>query len=154
MRARSSLCCKGESIIEVAIIVAIIGVLASLGFASYRSLKAKYDLIYAAHKIYADMEWCREKSMGSAHGYGLYFGINSYKVFLDTNDNGKFDNGEEVKGGSFSHIALSVSNTNVSNNGYIYSRRGSPVASFTLTITDEYSHTKYIRVSMFKTRIE
>ena len=145
---------NGVTLIEVLMVVAIASILVSLGFANYRSLKARYDLINATNKIYADMEWCRQKSMGASNVYGLYFGTNSYKVFLDANDNSKFDNGEEVKVESLPHTTLSVNRSDVANNGYIYSRRGSATATFTLTITDEYGHTKYIKVSMFKTRME
>jgi len=137
---------------EVLITIAILAVLASLGFTSYRGLKARYDLYSAASRIYGDMEWCRQKSMGSPHGYGLYFTSKSYKVFRDMNDNGSFDSGTdtEFKDTSFNHITLS----GYPAGGCVYSRRGSPSSSFTLTLTDQYNHTKQIVVSLFKTRME
>ena len=137
---------------EILITVAILTVLASLGFTSYKKLKARYDLHSTASRIYGDMEWCRQKSMGSPHGYGLYFTSKSYKVFKDMNDNGSFDSGidTEFKDTSFNHITLS----GYPAGGYVYSRRGGPNSSFTLTLRDHYSHTKQIVVSLFKTRMK
>ena len=143
---------KGTSMMEILITVAILAVLASLGFTSYKELKARYDLYSTASRIYGDMEWCRQKSMGSPHGYGLYFTSKSYKVFKDMNDNGSFDSGidTEFKDTSFNHITLS----GYPAGGYVYSRRGGPNSSFTLTLRDHYSHTKHIIVSLFKIRMK
>ena len=143
---------KGTSMMEILITVAILAVLASLGFTSYKELKARYDLYSTASRIYGDMEWCRQKSMGSPHGYGLYFTSKSYKVFKDMNDNGSFDSGidTEFKDTSFNHITLS----GYPAGGYVYSRRGGPNSSFTLTLRDHYGHTKQIVVSLFKTRMK
>ena len=146
---------KGITLLEILVTVAILSVLLSIGYASFRRLKAKYELSSAAQRLYTDIEWCRQKSMASLHPYGLYITSNSYKVFEDTNNNGKFDStGDTVlKEATFNHVTLSGYPTS-NNNSYIYTRRGTPTQSFTLTLTNQYNHTKHITISMFKTRIE
>lgn len=138
---------------EVTIVVAIIAILSSLGFTSYRSLKSQYDLTQAANDLYADIEWVRQRSMGNAYCYGLGFSPNTYTIFEDINGDLKLSTGDHIlKTVNFSNITLS-GYPGVNNHSYVYTRRGTARSSFTLTLTSSYGHFRQIKVSQFKTRI-
>jgi prepilin-type N-terminal cleavage/methylation domain-containing protein len=62
---------RGMTLLELMVVVAILGVLSSLGFISSRRLKANYDLTEATNKLYSHIEWIRQRSMGSAYPYGI-----------------------------------------------------------------------------------
>ncbi|MDL1969959.1 MAG: GspH/FimT family pseudopilin [Candidatus Desulfofervidaceae bacterium] len=141
---------KGVTLLELMVVIAIIVVLLCLGYVDLRRFKANYDLTDATNQLYADLEWVRQKSMGSAHVYGILFSSNGYTIFEDTNDNQSYD-------GDADTVVKTETFTNITLTGYlspvIYSRRGTPNASFTLTLTNEYGKTKQIVVSQFKVRI-
>ncbi len=141
---------KGVTLLELMIVVAIISVLLSLGFISLKRLKANYDLTEATNKLYSDIEWIRQRSMGSAYPYGISFSNNSYTVFLDINDNRKYEAGTDthLKTQSLHNITLSGYP-----NSYTCTRRGTPNQQFTITLKNN-GNTKHISVSMFKTRIK
>ncbi|MCD6319593.1 MAG: prepilin-type N-terminal cleavage/methylation domain-containing protein, partial [Candidatus Desulfofervidaceae bacterium] len=62
---------KGVTLLELMVVIAIIVVLLCLGYVNLRRFKANYDLTDATNQLYADLEWVRQKSMGSAHVYGI-----------------------------------------------------------------------------------
>lgn len=140
---------KGVTLLELMVVIAIIVVLLCLGYVDLRRFKANYDLTDATNQLYADLEWVRQKSMGNAHVYGITFSTNGYTIFEDTNDNQSYDENPDkvVKTETFVNITLTNYRT------VIYSRRGTPNASFTLTLTNNYGKTKQIVVSQFKVRI-
>ena len=141
---------KGVTLLELMVVIAIIVVLLCLGYVDLRRFKANYDLTDATNQLYADLEWVRQKSMGSAHVYGITFSTNGYIIFEDINDNQSYDENPDkvVKTETFKKITLTGYLSSV-----IYSRRGTPNASFTLTLTNNYGNTKQIVVSQFKVRI-
>lgn len=141
---------KGVTLLELMIVIAIIVVLLTLGYMSFRVLKANYDLTSATNQLYADLEWVRQKSMGSAHLYGIVFATNGYTVFEDINDNHQYDNSTDktIKTETFKNISLASSHGQV-----VYSRRGTPNSQSTITLSNQYGKTKQIVISQFKVRI-
>ena len=142
---------SGVSLIEILITIAISALLVAIGFASFKDIKARYDLNSAAHTLYSDIIWCQQKSMGAPHSLGISFSAHKYIVFRDTNDNGVFDNGTDTKiqERELNHITLS----GYPQNGFVYSRRGIASSTFTVTLTNDMNQRKQISVSLFKARI-
>ena len=151
---------KGVTLLELMVAVAIISVLLSLGFISFKRLKANYDLTEATNRLYSDIEWLRQKSMGSAHPYGISFSANSYSLFQDADGEKDFDAGEEIEKENLKNIELKKGKRSdppvpiTTPIDVIYSRRGTPnLNSLTITLENKYKNAREVRISKFKTRI-
>jgi len=142
---------RGVTLLELMVVVAIFGVISSLGFVSFERLKANYNLTERTNKLYSDIEWIRQKSMGSADPYGISFTGNNYSVFKDADHSETYNEGDTIlKTEHLGHITLSGYP-----DSYAYTRRGTPSQQqFTITLTSQYSNKKQITIFMFKTRIK
>ncbi len=144
----------GFTLLEVLVTVAIVAVLLGLGYVNFRHFKANYDLTDAINQLYADLEWMRQKSMGSIHPYGITFSSTGYTIFKDLNDNQTYESGTDtlIKAEVFNSISLSIASG--CPNPLIFSRRGTPNGGCTVSLTNIYGRTKQISISQFKVRIQ
>ena len=142
---------KGVTLTELLVVIGILVVLLSLSTIGFRHLTANYNLTDATNQLYSDLEWARQKSLGNAHRFGIQFTPNSYTIFEDQNDNNAYDTGEELETRNLNNITLSGY---PANNRVLFTRKGTPSQSFTLTLTHNNGKTKQISVSIFKIRIQ
>ncbi len=143
----------GLTMVELLVAMGISALLITIAGFSFIRAKASYDLSQAANKLFSDLSWVRQKSMGSANLYGISFGTNSYTVFEDKNGNNSCDSGEGLFTINMGNISITFSGSPSVGGVIIYSRRGTPSRLTTITLTNQYGSTKSISVSMFNIRI-
>ncbi len=142
---------RGISMMELMVTIAIITVLVSMGFASFREFKTSYELNNATKRLYSDLLWCQQKAMGAPHGFGVRFEEHKYYLFEDKNDNLQYDNGEELLEKGLNRLTLS----GYPSGGFVmFSRRGIPYQQFTVTIENQKNQRRQITISLFKIRSE
>ncbi len=140
---------NGLTFLELLVVIGILAVFLGLGYINFSRFKTKQDLINAADQIYSDIQWIRQKSMGSAHSYGINFFSNGYILFEDIDDNMDYDASDTViKREDFKNLTLSGCDT------VIFSRRGIANTQCTIKISNIYNVSKEISISQFKIRIK
>lgn len=148
------------TLVELMVVLAIGLILLGLGTSGIGHLRANYDLTSATNELYADLEWVRQRSMGSANQFGIQFTQGNYTVFEDRDGNEAFNPGEELMTQNLRNINLS--NYPPGSGTLIYSRKGTPNPDpqtwcgnneCPLTLTHPNAAPRQIDVSMFKVRI-
>ncbi len=140
---------KGFTIIELLITIAIASILLTLSYLGFNYFNEKYNLINAANQLYSDIQWIRQKSLGSVHLYGIKITSNGYILFEDTDDEEDYDVSDKViKVENFKGLSLSGCNV------VVFTRRGEPDSFCTISISNLYGKTKNISISQFKVRIK
>jgi prepilin-type N-terminal cleavage/methylation domain-containing protein len=114
---------KGFTLIEVLVVLAIIFVLTSITFPSYRTAQRQYIIENAAQKLAQDIRRVEEMAMAAREhpgasvnfqrGYGIRLQTNSsnYILFADLNNNRNYDPGEEIE---ISSLGENIRITNLS----------------------------------------
>jgi len=93
---------KGMSLIEVAVVVAIMAVSAAIAVPNYRQWAANSDLRDGLANLKGALQIARVTAMGSANPVAIRLNApeaNHYVMFVDTNRNGVWDEGEQILSG-------------------------------------------------------
>ncbi len=145
---------KGFTIIEMLVVILIIGLMIGMSIPYINS--RKWSLPTVEETIKGKIRLARQLSISKEQHYGIFFRDNDKCiVFVDNNDNGTADNGEEVDvfdlpNGIFvsgeSSLGTSVSNTNP----IIFNAKGMTDFSYEVFVTNNEDTAKiYVGVSGF-----
>jgi len=76
---------KGFTLVEVMIVIAIIGILASLSFPKFKGYFDYLELITATNHLVLDLQWARQQSIIKKVKYGVIFyqATNKYQIVKD-----------------------------------------------------------------------
>lgn len=104
---------RGFTLIESLIVMAVIGVLASVAIPTYLHHMPKFRLNGAARQVMSDLLAARRQALSQHHKVQVIFAHDqSYTIWTDTNDNGKTDSGEtKTKDIQAYHVTLTSNNT-------------------------------------------
>ncbi len=104
---------KGFTIVELAVVMAIIFIISGIAAANYRHGDRRVALDNQAFKFMQDARRAQELALSSRDadgvapaGYGIYLANNRdyYLIYADKNNNKKYDDGEEVENVSINEV--------------------------------------------------
>jgi prepilin-type N-terminal cleavage/methylation domain-containing protein len=86
---------SGMTLIEVLVVVAVIGILATALGASYVGWQGSYLIESQAKELYGDFMDSRIKAMQRKRAHFAIITADEYSIFEDTNGNGVYDDGTD-----------------------------------------------------------
>lgn len=138
---------SGFTLMEVMVVMAIIGILASISVPNFRNYMIQRRLNGATRQIMSDLMYARMQAVSQNNKFRVIFNGDGkqYTILDDNNDNDNADSGEQtvVKNIQTDYPDVTFS----SNNNPIFSPRGTASSLPTITLTNS-GGTKTITVAI------
>ena len=88
---------SGFTVVELLVVIAVIATLSVIAVAGWLGFLPSYRLRTAVDDLQADMQITRLKAIKENEMTTLrFFGNDAYRAFIDTDEDGALDNGEEI----------------------------------------------------------
>jgi len=117
---------KGFTLLEITVTLAILGIISAISIPSYYSWLPKHRLQTSVRKIYDDLNMARSRAVRTNTDIGIEFNISNdtYRVFVDTNNNQIFDEGETVISTGTLENDVDITDSTFTSNTYGFNSRG------------------------------
>ncbi len=135
---------KGFTLIELAIVAAIISVLLLAAFSGLLIVKQNLDLSMAAHQLEGILKDCQAYAFytGSYYKVDFYPSLDRYRVYQDS---------ELVKDVQLENVNLHF--TNFTNHKVYFYKTGTPSMGGTVTLKTKYGKTLYVIMTPVTARV-
>ncbi|MBI5575450.1 MAG: prepilin-type N-terminal cleavage/methylation domain-containing protein [Deltaproteobacteria bacterium] len=120
----------GYTLVEIAMAVAILGILVMLAISSFSDLRVKYGMEAETKELYAYLMDARGRSMQRSRFHFVRFTPNGYATYEDTNPlpdgNRQYDAGSDnqVAGGTVNYPVVSFLSATGTQDNVIFNRHG------------------------------
>ncbi len=117
---------KGFTLIELTTTLAILGIISAIAIPSYLSWLPRYKLQTSVRHIYDDMNMARSRAVRTNADIGIEFNTsnNTYRVFVDTDNDQIFDAGETVISTGTLDNGIDITNSTFTADTYGFNSRG------------------------------
>lgn len=116
----------GFTLIEMIIVIAVIGILAAIVIPNFLSYREGARIRGAASNLRADFEMAKLRAIKDNAMVGMEFNANSYRVFVDLNDNDTLDAGERILSNPTFPPGVTMSATTFPGSRMEFNSRGVP----------------------------
>jgi len=126
---------NGFTLIELLIVIAIMGIMATIAVPSYQTFMAQRRLNGAARQVMSDLMAARMQAITQNNEFKVFFpDSHQYQILDDDNNNGTADTGEAVQTKDIQTNYYDVTLT-ITANPIFHSRGTASMATITLTNT-------------------
>ena len=145
---------EGLTLTELVIVIALVGVLASIAIPNIVDWLPRYRLREASRGLAFDMQLARMQSVSTNVQLGVSITAAGYTLFKDLNSNGIYDAGDVVLKTQTFPSGISVSLNNFAGNTATFSPRGtSNGGAVTLTNTQGQTHSVNVLLSTGRVKL-
>lgn len=143
---------KGFTILELMIVIAVMGIMATIAIPSYQTFMAQRRLNGAARLVMSDLMAARMQAVSKNNEFRLFFVSNnpSYQILDDANNNGAINTGETVVVKNIQTDYTGVTIANATANPIFYPRGTSNGTTVTIS---NVRGSKYVIVAAFTGRV-
>ena len=122
---------KGFTLIELITTLSILGIMSAIAIPSYFSWLPRHRLQTSVRKIYDDLNMAKSRAVKGNTDIGIEFNIsnNTYKVFVDTDNDQIFDAGETVISTGTMEDGIDITESTFTANTYGFNSRGMSAGS-------------------------
>ena len=117
---------KGFTLIELTTTLALLGIISAISIPSYFSWLPRHKLQTSVRHIYDDMNMARSRAVRTNTDIGIEFNTSNdtYRVFVDTDNDQIFDAGETVISTGTLENGIDITNSTFTANTYGFNSRG------------------------------
>lgn len=117
---------KGFTLIELTTTLALLGIISAISIPSYFSWLPRHKLKTSVRHIYDDMNMARSRAVRTNTDIGIEFNTSNdtYRVFVDTDNDQIFDAGETVISTGTLENGIDITNSTFTANTYGFNSRG------------------------------
>jgi type IV fimbrial biogenesis protein FimT len=116
----------GFTLIEMVIVIAVIGILAAIVIPNFLAYREGARIRGAAGNLRADFEMAKLRAIKDNAMVGMEFNADSYRVYVDLNDNDTLDAGERILSNTTFPPGVTMSATTFPGSRMEFNSRGVP----------------------------
>jgi len=134
---------KGITLVEVLLVVTLIGIMAGLAVPNFDNAITKIRHKSAVRDILRDMRLARSYAISRSGRYGVYFNTTGkyHILFKDTDKDGIYDAGEQIKDSTLTCLGANISfgNCGFTNSAVVFTVDGSASESDSVEVINDKS---------------